>query len=76
MAPIAAERMPLEPVGGELSSDWMKGQGCGELGAPCYCLVEQLGWQAGRPATVLPSTLFCFGNFMKKKGKAEQLGEG
>ena len=47
----------------------MKEQGCGELDAPL-----QLGRQAGRPATVLPFPLFCFGNFMKKKGEAEQLG--
>ena len=36
----------------------------------------QLGRQAGRPATVLLSTLCCFGNFMKKEGRGGTAGGG
>ena len=33
MAPIATERMSLEPERSSRLPDWVKGQGCGELGA-------------------------------------------
>ena len=72
MAPIATERAPLEPERSRGPPDWMKGQGCGELGARLL----QLGRQAGRSSPVLPSTLFRFGNFMKKEGRSGTAGGG
>ena len=72
MAPPATERAPLEPERSRGPPDWMKGQGCGELGARLL----QLGRQAGRSSPVLPSTLFRFGNFMKKEGRSGTAGGG
>ena len=75
MAPIAAERVPLEPERSRRPPDWMKGQGHGpasELGA---ATAGPASW-IPRYATTATLPLCRFGNFMKKKGRSGTAGAG
>ena len=47
----------------------------GELGAATLSLSRTAGSASWAPATVLPSPLCCFSNFMKKEGRSGTAGE-
>ena len=77
MAPIAVERPHLETGAGGRPLDWMKEQGWRASWARAVLSLNRTAGSASwAPATVLPSTLCCFGNFMKKKGRSGTAGEG
>ena len=71
MAPIAAERSHLETEAGGQPPDLVKGQGAASWARPVTA-----GSASWAPATVLLSTLCCFSNFMKKKGRSGTAGRG